>query len=643
MKAISFYLCACLFYVILLLPLRSLGQTKTIDLSTLDLVNESLYVKMHSFSLDKPDSAFYYHQIISRKHLFDGDSMSYLMNEYATKANILLNMNKVGLAIIELQKYMQMVTKWGLRVEPFAYVELGNIYFKLKLFSIAESYYKKAIETKLNPLWVYPVCLSNLGMIAKEKGNYGLAKNYYIKSYSYRLRIKQDTAGSAYCLGLLAEVANLEGKTFLAKQYVEKGFELLNSPCCSELLKPIEFVKFAPDLFINLLKAYRIERNLKAIDSVVISSRNMFLKHDAQHMAIKFELSAAKIYLELKQIEKVKDCLNEFTKFPQKYRTLTDERDFAWLQAQVMQLSGRQNEAMTWEIIYSRLNDSLEAQAGTNNVIAFTSSVLESQNEMVKERQQEEIEFQQQKISQEKRSKQLLTLFLVILALLAGVIYVFYRRSELDKGIIGQRNQEKELLLKEIHHRVKNNLAIVSGILDMQERKLNKPEFQDIFRDAKNRMGSIAMVHQTLYEQEDFSKIDAGVYLEQLCKSVYDSYKKEICEIAISITGHGIFIPADSLVPLGLIVNEMLTNSFKYAFNEKPKGEVKINLQLKAMNEVEFIYADNGPGLPETTLGSNRKSLGTMLIQGLSKQIGAQLKQESSSLGLRYILQFKIQ
>jgi two-component sensor histidine kinase len=643
MVAIGYFLRTFFISVILLFPIVSLGQNKTINLSKIDMVKDSLYVKMHSFSLDKPDSAFYYHHIISQKHLFDGDSVSYLMNEYATKANLLLKMNRVGLAIIELQKYMQMVTKWGLRVEPFAYVELGNIYFRLKLFPIAESYYKKAIETNLNPLWVYPVCLSNLGMIAKENGNYILAKNYFVKSYSYRLRIKQDTAGSAYCLGLLAEVANLEGKPFLAKQYVAKGFELLNSPCCSEILRPKEYIKFAPDLFLNLLKAYRIEGNLKAMDSIMTLTRNLFKWIDAQHLAIAFELSAAKVYLELSQISRVKNCINEYQKFPMKYRTLADEKDCAYMQLKVHQLEGNRKEEMFWEIAYFKLKDSLELQAGTNDVIGFTSNVLESQNELVKEKQQNEIKEQEEKVIQERKSRQLLTLFLIFLAFVALVIFVFYKRSETDKGLISKQNQEKELLLKEIHHRVKNNLAIVSGILDMQERKLNNPEFQDVFRDAKNRMVSIATVHQTLYEQEDFGKIDAGVYLQQLCKSVYDSYKKELCEVDIKISGNGIFIQPDILVPLALVVNEMLTNSFKYAFKEKEKGEIEIQLQELSEGKVRFSYSDNGPGLQNSEIGSKRKSLGTMLIQGLSKQIGAELQQINSPEGLRYLLQFAIE
>ncbi|OYU97297.1 MAG: hypothetical protein CFE21_03110 [Bacteroidetes bacterium B1(2017)] len=264
---------------------------------------------------------------------------------------------------------------------------------------------------------------------------------------------------------------------------------------------------------------------------------------------------------------------------------------------------------------------------------------------------QAQLEFSKDQLKQdllkeaELNKKQLIINFSLLgFALVLGIAFLLFRAYKISKknaDVIAQKNYEKELLLKEIHHRVKNNLSIVSGILDMQERKLNNPELSHIFRDAKNRMGSIAMVHQTLYEQEDFGKLDAGVYMEHLYKNVYSSYKREVCKVDAKIDGTGLQMEPDVLVPLALIVNEMLTNSFKYAFQDREVGQIHIQLK-EEKGIVSFTYSDDGPGLPQTTEVKAKASLGTMLLNGLSKQLSGELKQMSSSAGLMYQLSFPL-
>lgn len=206
---------------------------------------------------------------------------------------------------------------------------------------------------------------------------------------------------------------------------------------------------------------------------------------------------------------------------------------------------------------------------------------------------------------------------------------------EIKNAVIEKSLLEKDVLLNEIHHRVKNNLQIISSLLELQSNRLNDENAKAAIEEGKGRVLSIALVHQQLYQKGDFSFVEIKPFIRELVTQVSGSLKSDEMKFDVIYNLDSAIIPIDSAIPLGLILNELLTNSFKYAFQGKQEGRIEINIKVKEVKEdsstgIEqkvfdtldtFMYKDNGPGLPGTINIKKSESLGLKLINQLSKQI----------------------
>lgn len=201
--------------------------------------------------------------------------------------------------------------------------------------------------------------------------------------------------------------------------------------------------------------------------------------------------------------------------------------------------------------------------------------------------------------------------------------------------------REKEHLLKEIHHRVKNNLQIVSSLLNLQSDNIVDEKYLSLIKESHNRINSMALVHEMLYKSKDLSKIELKEYIEVLSSSVNMSYSSPVKEIIFEYDiQSGIFLEIDMMIPIGLILNEILSNSYKYAFKEKSKGIIRIELKQEK-KELTLIVEDNGIGLDKNFDIKKQRSLGMQLIHMLSEQIDAKMKVSSES-GTRYDIIFPL-
>jgi PAS domain S-box-containing protein len=194
---------------------------------------------------------------------------------------------------------------------------------------------------------------------------------------------------------------------------------------------------------------------------------------------------------------------------------------------------------------------------------------------------------------------------------------------------ISRSLKEKELLLKEIHHRVKNNLQVVSSLLKLQSGYVKDENSLDILIDSQNRVRSMALVHQKLYQSEDFSEIDFSEYLKQLSQHLFNVYKTKSNELEISINSGNVNLSIDLAIPCGLILNELISNSLKYAFPDNGKGNININLECRNNKEYEIIISDNGIGFPEEINYKQTKSLGLQLVNTLVGQIDGTIIMEN--------------
>jgi PAS domain S-box-containing protein len=204
---------------------------------------------------------------------------------------------------------------------------------------------------------------------------------------------------------------------------------------------------------------------------------------------------------------------------------------------------------------------------------------------------------------------------------------------------ISQSLEEKELLLKEIHHRVKNNLQVVSSLLKLQAGNATDEITQNILIDSQNRVRSMALVHQKLYQSKDLSQIDFSEYLKQLSDQLFNVFKDRNGLIDLDITTKELNLSIDLAIPCGLIINELISNSFKYAFPDNRKGSIKIDLKSVDNNDYLLIISDNGIGFPKDVDFKNTKSLGLQLVNTLVGQIDGSIAMQNHS-GTTYTIRF---
>lgn len=158
--------------------------------------------------------------------------------------------------------------------------------------------------------------------------------------------------------------------------------------------------------------------------------------------------------------------------------------------------------------------------------------------------------------------------------------------------------EEKETLLREIHHRVKNNLQIISSLLNIQSDNIEDPTLLSNIREGQNRVQAMSLIHQNLYQSEHLSNVDIENYLKELVVYLSEMFEKDGKKINVEIEANHIEFDIDTAIPLGLIVNELVSNAYKYAFENQANGKIKID--IKALNEVEYELNvnDDGKGLP---------------------------------------------
>lgn len=181
--------------------------------------------------------------------------------------------------------------------------------------------------------------------------------------------------------------------------------------------------------------------------------------------------------------------------------------------------------------------------------------------------------------------------------------------------------EEKETLLKEIHHRVKNNLQIISSLLRMQSRRSFDETILLLFKESQNRVQSMALIHEQLYQSADIHQINFGNYIKSLTDNLFRCYGISQKNIAVNIETNGIKLTLDNAIPCGLIINELISNCLKYAFPEQKTGEITISLTQSSDNQLSLIVKDTGVGIPANLDWENTNSLGLRIVKNLVRQI----------------------
>jgi two-component sensor histidine kinase len=221
---------------------------------------------------------------------------------------------------------------------------------------------------------------------------------------------------------------------------------------------------------------------------------------------------------------------------------------------------------------------------------------------------------------------------------LSCLVYDNTERKEIDRKIRDSL-KEKEVLLQEVHHRVKNNLQVISSILNLQSSYVNDPKTLEILRESQQRIKSMSFIHETIYRTADFSRLEFMDYIKTIASNLIQSYRTPATRVDFVPDMHSVGLNLDQAIPCGLIINELVSNALKYAFKGRKKGTLTIILR-EEKDEVILAVKDDGVGLPKDFAFEKNNSLGIQLVYALLEQIDATVKVDQSN-GTEFLIRFR--
>lgn len=393
-----------------------------------------------------------------------------------------------------------------------------------------------------------------------------------------------------------------------------------------------QFYNNLADIYISLCDLYTITGDYAKAEGQAMQAIRYSTLLDNNFMLMRSWLSLAKLQNLTKHYDKaiasLKTCLITATEnFGDEYFLNQAYKELGNAYAG----TGDYKNAYTAFLKYDNLKDSVFTAEADQRVARLQTEFEVAQKENT-------IKTQEESISQQKKLQWLtLAAAVLLLLILVGLYRTYQNKRKIntrlevlnegleDKNIqLDKRNAENELLLKEIHHRVKNNLEIVSGLLALQAAQTDHPSAQAVMQSSQNRVLSMGIIHQKLYQRGNLAAIEMKDYFHNLGESILDTFNAAD-RINIKCTMSPVELDVDTAVPIGLIANELLTNALKYAFAENRSGEIQISLvKSSTPNELIFTISDNGIGKPENSKAEGT-GFGTELVNLLVQQLGGKL------------------
>ena len=449
---------------------------------------------------------------------------------------------------------------------PYLLLSLGLAYQSSKNLNESLKYYWKALHElkKINDRWGISELYGSLGSLYIEMNDFDSAWIYQEKARDLFREI-HDKAGESNAMNSLGEILIYREKYNDALHYLNEALRLNH-----EVDNTISRV----NILLNLGKCYvhmgSVNKGLKILNRSLEIADSMNFTNERK--LLHKELSVA--YSKLKSFEK----------------------------------------ALEHYEIYAALSDSLYRKESNNHFLELEQKYQSEKHE--KEISQLKLDnIEQDIIIRKQRSVRNILIIAILFASIIGVL--LYRSYAMKK----KSDMEKEALLKEIHHRVKNNLQIISSLLNIQTENVTDKNVIGVVKESQSRVKAMALIHQLLYQDKDLTKIDFSTYLPRLVTAVSSIFKMTEQDIEVKIDATNISFDIDMAIPLGLITTELVSNAFKYAFTGKKKGQIEIRLQAVSEKKYQLSVADNGIGLPAGLDFNSLDSMGLRLVKILTNQL----------------------
>ena len=370
--------------------------------------------------------------------------------------------------------------------------------------------------------------------------------------------------------------------------------------------------------------AYRLLKKAgKPEEAIAMADRMIALKDSVtrmQNLQLAMELDAR--YLSEKKGKEI-ELLNANNEIARKEIALLNSQkkltDIELLhQFELQKALARENDLM----------DSVVAQEKRNNELLSRENFLK-RSELQKETAlkaslDRENKLKAIQLEKERNTRTGLISAAGLLALAVGVILFQYRKQRMKNKVIQKQSDDMQVLMKEIHHRVKNNLQVISSLLDLQSMTIADNQASEAVKEGKNRVQSMALIHQNLYSEGNIKGIRTKEYINNLLQSLCDSYNVTNDKVKVKTDIDDLNLDVDTMIPLGLVLNELVSNTLKYAFRNGTKGELNVVLR-KEPEHLLLRVSDNGAGYPEGVNIKEGKSFGMKMIRAFAQKLKANL------------------
>lgn len=540
-----------------------------------------------------------------------------------TQGAILLRQEKLDTAEVILMEAAKKVEETDL---AFLNTQLGYVYERRGQLGRAADY---ALETlrlgeKLNDKKALGIAYSDLSNLFWKQGKYEEGLEYGLKSLSFFEELGLNDLDYDFTLYIV-------GNNYLSLGQYDKALEYYERSIA--IGERYGFYNNLSDVYISLVDLYAFLNQLNKAEEAGKNAIKYAYLLDNAFMLMRSYLSVGELQIQNGNypaaIENIQKSIEVAT---------PNFGDGFFLSKAYKSLGKAYAKNEQYQAAYKAFSeyDSL-------NRIVFTAEadqrISRLQTEFEVAQKENTIQLQETKLLQQKTSQNLISLIASLLFVFLLVLFISFRNNRKKNKLLKKQNKEKEFLLKEIHHRVKNNLEVVSGLLALQTAQIKDPNVVSAMKESQSRVYSMSIIHQRLYQSNHLSTIEMKDYFYNLGTHVLDSFGEEE-RIKISYKMPELHLDVDTAVPMGLIVNELLTNSLKYAFPNERQGKITIDLSRKSAENIQLIVKDNGIGQTE---GEPIKGtgFGKKLIELLTRQLDGSMEVVYTS-GTQYLFNFKL-
>ncbi len=519
-----------------------------------------------------------------------------------------------------------------------ALMNAGGSYYYRGIYSIALDYFLKALDlyklTK-NELGITR-CLNNLGAVSRSKKDYQEALKYYMESKKIREK-NNDKEGMMVLYNNISLLFGYIGNYQASIEYAQRSEKIAR-----ELNKTIDLANALLNIGMGNLAFERITeaenyliQSYQAVNStddqqyrafILAGLGELYMKKNQYNLSITYLDSSLTLAINQQRLELTSKC----------YKLLSASYE----------KRGQKDKSLEYYKKFDELSDSLLNQENLRlmnemNVIHKVSETQRENNQLFIDKNAEA-----EKASRSAKQRNVFIGFTIIVIIISVLLLLSTRKNIRIRKELAAKNQliekalnEKEVLLKEIHHRVKNNLQLISSLLELQINRTTEQSIIDALIESQNRIESMSMIHKYLYSHENIGAIDMKVYFEQLAGQIEKTYLKPGVVVKKNFHLEPTQLSLDTAVPLGIIVTEIISNSYKYAFHTGKENILSLSISGNT-DEYTLTVADNGEPVDIQKIKEKANSLGLKLIHLLSKQLRAELSITNDN-GLKFVLKGK--